>query len=490
MAGTIARHRTAIERTAFSRPIQLALKDELIKAETSVLDYGCGRGGDLHRLQSQGILCAGWDPVHRPDGDRRPSAVVNLGYVVNVIEDVGERAQVLRAAWSLAQSLLIVSARLEAESRPGEAIVHTDGYMTRMGTFQKLYQQHELREWIDTVLGVASVPAGPGVFYVFREEATRQAYLAARHRRAGAIPRIRRCDELYERHKDILQPLLEFLCARGRLPQPSELTSLQPILDAFGTLPRAYRVLRSVLDEAQWDETSEQRTQDLLLYLALSRFSRRPRLSDLPADLQADIRAFFTSYQAACELADAMLFSAGDMTLIAQLCRKSKAGKQTPTALYVHESALGDLDPILRLYEGCARAYIGSVDGANIIKLHRQAPQISYLAYPDFNKDPHPPLRSSLIVPLQTFRVEHRSYEQSTNPPILHRKEEFVSRAHPLREKFARLTRQEEKFGLYGNPTEIGTLEGWLHALQRCSVELQGHRVTRRTPSYSRTCTT
>lgn len=479
----IARHRTAIERTSYSRPVQLALKDELIKTDSTFLDYGCGRGGDLTRLTALGIDCVGWDPVYRPDGARRPSGVVNLGYVVNVIEDACERADVLRSAWSLAQSVLIVSARLEVESRPSEAAAHTDGYMTRLGTFQKLYQQHELREWIDGILAVASVPAGPGVFYVFREEGARQSYLAARHRRVGAAPRFRRCDELYVQHKDILKPLLEFLCARGRLPQRVELKAAQPIIDAFGSLPRAHRVLRSVLDEAQWSETSAQRTQDLLIYLALSRFSRRPRFTDLPSDLQADIRAFFTSYQAACELADAMLFSAGDITLIAQLCRKSKVGKQTPTALYIHESALGDLDPILRLYEGCARAYIGSVDGANIIKLHRNAPQVSYLSYPDFDKDPHPPLRSSLVIPLQTFRVDLRNYEHSENPPILHRKEEFVSETYPLREKFARLTRQEEKFGLYGNPNEIGTQEGWMHVLQSCSVELRGHRVTRRTLS-------
>lgn len=479
MAAVIARHLTAIERTSVSRPIQLALKDELIKTDTKVLDYGCGRGGDVVRLTAQGIDCAGWDPVHRPDGPRRSSDVVNLGYVVNVIEDATERATALRSAWALTGSLLIVSGRLEAEARPGEAVVHRDGYVTRLGTFQKLYQQHELREWIDEVLSVASIPAGPGVFYVFREESARQGYLAARHRRIWSVPRIRCCDQLYERHKDILQPLLDFLCARGRLPQPTELAPTQAIVDVFGSVRGAFRVLRSVLDETQWDETNERRTQDLLIYIALARFSHRPRFSDLPFELQADIRAFFTSYQAACELADAMLSLAGDMNTIAQLCRKSKVGKRTPAALYVHESALADLDPILRLYEGCARAFIGSVEGANIIKLHRDTPKVSYLAYPDFDKDPHPALCSSLVVSLQTFRADLRSYERSENPPILHRKEEFVADGYPLREKFARLTAQEERYGLYAHPNSIGTREGWMTQLRGFKLDLRGHRVVR-----------
>ncbi len=35
---------------------------------------------------------------------------------------------------------------------------------------------------------------------------------------------------------------------------------------------------------------------------------------------------------------------------------KSAVGKLLPTALYVHRTALEALDPLLRVYEGCARA--------------------------------------------------------------------------------------------------------------------------------------
>jgi hypothetical protein len=49
----IARHRTAIGRPELSRPLRLALQDGLLTAETSVFDYGCGRGDDLQRLRSR-----------------------------------------------------------------------------------------------------------------------------------------------------------------------------------------------------------------------------------------------------------------------------------------------------------------------------------------------------------------------------------------------------------------------------------------------------
>jgi hypothetical protein len=41
------RHRTAIGRGDLSRPVRQSLVDGLISPETSVLDYGCGRGQDV-----------------------------------------------------------------------------------------------------------------------------------------------------------------------------------------------------------------------------------------------------------------------------------------------------------------------------------------------------------------------------------------------------------------------------------------------------------
>jgi hypothetical protein len=48
---------------------------------------------------------------------------------------------------------------------------------------------------------------------------------------------------------------------------------------------------------------------------------------------------------------------------------------------------------MLRIYEGCARALVGDIDEANLIKLHRFSGKVSYISYPDFEKKPHPALR-------------------------------------------------------------------------------------------------
>src|SRR6185295_5441816 len=188
---SVARHRTAIKRRDLSRPIRIARDDGLIHSAVSLFDYGCGHGDDIRRLADLGIHCQGWDPVYRPSAERIPADVVNLGYVINVIENPSERATVLREAWGLAKKLLLVSARLNHESTTEQSAAFEDGCLTRRQTFQKYYEQSELRDWINQVLGVSSIAAAPGVFYAFRDAETQQSFVASRVRRPIAAPRIR-----------------------------------------------------------------------------------------------------------------------------------------------------------------------------------------------------------------------------------------------------------------------------------------------------------
>ncbi len=59
----IARHKTAILRKRLSRPVQTLLEHGLLTKETSFLDYGCGQGNDVERLQQMGYTVSAWDPI-------------------------------------------------------------------------------------------------------------------------------------------------------------------------------------------------------------------------------------------------------------------------------------------------------------------------------------------------------------------------------------------------------------------------------------------
>ena len=472
------RARTAIVRADLSRPLKCAIADGLVKHGSRVFDYGCGHGGDIRCLSDLGFVASGWDPVFRPDGERRHSSVVNLGYVVNVIEDPSERCETLRRAWALAEDILIVSARLASDSRAIQRnSAFNDGLITSRGTFQKFFEQQELRHWIEQSLQVKAIPAAPGIFYVFRDDQVRSDFVAARFRRRMSPPRPTKSQDLFNAHRPLLEPLMEFVSERGRLPHAEELQSAPELNDVFGSIRRAFRVVLTVTEDGRWERIRQDRSQDLLVYLALAQFDGRSQFRHLSSSLRYDVKAFFGTYKRACAVSDELLFSLGSPDVLAAACRQSRIGKQTPSALYVHVSALPELVPTLRLYEGCACGYLGRVEGANVIKLRMTEPVVSYLSYPDFDRDPHPALSSVLSVHLQTFRLKARNYTSSSNRPILHRKELFVSPDYPGYDKFARLTRIEQSKGLYSDTSRIGLERGWKEALARGGVYLKGHRL-------------
>ena len=165
--------------------------------------------------------------------------------------------------------------------------------------------------------------------------------------------------------------------------------------ERFGSLRRAFAVIQQITDLETWESIARRRREDILVYLALARFRKRPALSLLPHTLQRDMRAFFGSYTKACAEADALLFTAGDADAVEEACKRSSIGKLLPDDLYVHRSALNSLDPLLRIYEGCGRAYLGEVEGANIIKIHRRTGKAVLLGLPGLRRG-SPPCPSAL----------------------------------------------------------------------------------------------
>jgi DNA phosphorothioation-associated putative methyltransferase len=459
--------------------VKCALGDGLIDPAVTVFDYGCGHGQDVALLAAQGVASGGWDPVFRPDGPRRPADVVNLGYVLNVIEAPAERAATLRAAWQLAGRVLVASAQVRVGGQGQAQVDFGDGVLTGRGTFQKFYEQGELKAYLEEELGTDAIPAALGVFYLFKDETLKQQFLANRYRRAAAAPRKRLSEIRFEEHRDLLEPFMATIAALGRLPEAEEFPQSADVAARLGSLKRAFALVRRVTGADAWELIARRRTEDLLVYLALARFRKRPPFSTLPRSLQRDLRAFFGAYTKACQQADELLFQAGDGAAIDAACARSPVGKLLPDDLYVHRSALDSLEPLLRVYEGCARAYLGEIEGANIIKIHRRSGKLSYLAYPDFDTDPHPALWRCVRLNLRTRQLDCYDYSQSTNPPVLHRKETFLSPDHPLSAKFARLTAQEERLGLLQETASIGTRAGWEARLKEKAVALRGHRVVR-----------
>jgi DNA phosphorothioation-associated putative methyltransferase len=475
---SVDRHKAAMVRKTLSRPVRLAMEAGLFPSkETTFFDYGCGYGGDIDRIEEQGYDSGGWDPYYRPDAACIAADIVNLGYIINVIEDLKERQEALVKAWKLTRQVLIVAAQVLINDRDRGVVAYSDGIITSRNTFQKYYEQEELKIYIDRVLNVDAIPAGLGIYFVFRDENQAQAFKVSRYRSRASTPKIQTSSKRFEDYEDLLTPLMEFVTQRGRLPVKGELENESELRAEFGTIGRAFKVVLQVTNPEEWDAIAQKRRQDLLLYLALSNFSHRPQAKELSVTVREDIKRLLGGYQQAWLLADRMLLNLRDLKNIANLCCESSLGKKLRHSLVIHISALEKLAPLLRLYEGCASRTIGRLEEANVIKLSFHQPKITYLAYPDFDTNPHPILQTSMEIYLGDLHVRYNDYSEEENPPILHEKETLVSPDYPLFEKFAKLTQQEKDWGLLEDFRAINRLQGWRKCLEEHCAELKGDRL-------------
>lgn len=476
----IERHKAAIKRNELSRPVRIALEADLFTEGTTFFDYGCGYGEDLKRIADLGFTSSGWDPYYRPDTELEAADVVNLGYIINVIEDLVERRQALLSAWELTRKVLIVSAQVLVDDRRRGLMAYGDGIVTNRNTFQKYYEQEELKLYIDQVLEVESIPAALGIYVIFRDEADAESFRANRLFSRLSTPKIQAQVKNFEDYRELLTPLMDFYTSRGRLPVKGELSSEAEIKAEFRSYQRAFKVIHQATDRDEWDAIAEKRRQDLLIYLALSKFNGRPTVRKLTPEIKADVKALFGSYKQACTVADLLLINVGDMKKIANLCQNSSIGKQLNGAIAVHISALEKLPALLRLYEGCASRNFYRLENANIVKLYYNKPKITYLVYPEFDTAAHPALKATMEVDLNNLSVTYHDISDETNPLILHQKDTLVAPDYPSYQKFVRLTKKEQKSGLLENRDAIRRLHGWLRCLREHEVTIEGHKLSRK----------
>ncbi|MDW8413811.1 MAG: DNA phosphorothioation-associated putative methyltransferase [Acidobacteriota bacterium] len=474
---SVQRHRSAIVRSSLSKPVRCAIEAGLLTKDTTFFDYGCGHGLDYQILQKQGFTSMGWDPYYFPSNPIQPADIVNLGYVINVIEDPDERRETLIRAWSITRKALIVAAQVLIDDINHGQIAYGDGVITSRNTFQKYYEQEELKNYIDQVLGVDSIPVALGIYFVFRDEYQAQNFRVSYFHTRTSQPRISRYIQQFADYESVLTPLINFVTEHGRMPNPGELESESEIITAFGSIRRAFQVVLKATNQDDWKKIIERRRQDLLLYIALTRFGRRPKFRELPLQLQWDIKALLGSYQEACREADAMLYSLRDLRIVQEKCQNSTVGKKGLKSLTVHISTLEHLDILLRLYEACASRTIGRPKEATLIKFHTDQPKISYFFVPNFDHDPHPIIQARMEINLKNLRVYYQEFSASDNPPVIHRKDALVLPSYPHYGKFAKLTQQEEDWGLLDDEASIRHLEGWQACLKRHFAKLQGHRI-------------
>ncbi len=403
----VLRHRTALSRNGLSTPVQALWRHGLLQ-EATFFDYGCGRGDDLRALSSAGLDTAGWDPHFRPDGDKRPAQAVNLGFVLNVIEDPLERRQALLGAWALAERVLSVGVLIGGRTAWERHRLLADGVLTSRGTFQKYFTTAELEAYVEGVTGRQPIAVAPGVVLVFRSDEDEQRFLRARQqqRPQPAPPRPERA------------PKPDKPSRVGRPEKPAAERRSQRV-----PLPVA------VLEPAQRD--------DLLVYLALQLFERRRSFAALPAEVQADVRTGWGSLVKALDAAKTLLFGAGKPEAVAAACQlaadQGLGAYERGEGLYVVADRLPRLPALLRVYVGCGERLYGEASGADALKIHDRSGKLTLLHYDDFWGQPIPLLVERVKIDLPRLRIDFFEYDgQPHQPQPLYFKGHWLSEGDPL----------------------------------------------------------
>ena len=429
--GSIDRHKTAIKRDNLSVPMFLMAKKGYLNGDHTVLDYGCGNGDDARELEAHGLTVNAWDPAHRPDGELKEADIVNLGFVINVIEERSERDEALRKAFSFTRKMLVVSA-MQPRGEVGERFKpYKDGVITKLNTFQKYYTQGELRSYVETTLQTPAVPIAPGVCLVFKDEIEEQNYFLKRQTSRTSWqklsyrpkPQTRKLSRSkFEEHKVIFEAFWRCCLDMGRSPGNDEFEFSDELREISGSLNRAYDQCLDYFDPEDFKQSAIRRKSDLLVYFALSYFAKRPAYTRMPVGLQRDIKEFFGLYTDARNAGYDELLKIAVPEAISETCNEAAqilpAGKLSAGHNFIfHQDYLTQCPPLLRIYIGCAMELYGDVDQVHLIKAHFYSGKVSFMVYDDFEKDV-PMLIERTKVNLRTQQVDHFDYVPPDYNPV------------------------------------------------------------------------
>jgi DNA phosphorothioation-associated putative methyltransferase len=487
----IHRHRTAMSRTDLSKPIRQAMELGVLHSKLSVFDYGCGLGTDAEGLRALGFDAAGWDPAYYPDEPKVEADVVNLGYVLNVIEDPAERVETLVDAWKHSRQVLLVSTMIRGKESYESIRDYSDGLLTARDTFQKYFEPGEIQGFIESALEAEAHPLAMGIYAVFRDPRDAQRFLATRTRRhidweqlsqrlgflrprkkAGVV-------DLYERHKDLLDRFWNQVLVLGRLPQTGEFEQEAELKEKIGGPKKVHRLFLEHYGADTYTAARKQRKEDLLVYLAMANFRKRVPLKDLDDALQADIKSHFGTYREAQEKGLDLLFSTGQEESLEQAVAGLNFGwlDANEGHFSIHRSLLPELPAALRIYIQCGAHLYGDPQEADIVKIHLCSKKLTFLHYDDFDRQPFPELKTRIKIDLGRQQVNVFDHSAGTTHQILFFKERFLATEHPLRSKAENVSRRLEKLGvslqnLGSNDTNAPSREVFLAALKNAGLTI------------------
>jgi DNA phosphorothioation-associated putative methyltransferase len=439
----IARDKTAIVRYELSAPMKTLAKNGFLEGQYSIFDYGCGRGDDLRELEAHGLDVLGWDPNFLPDADKVNADLVNIGFVINVIEERNERIEALQNAWELTDKLLVASAMLANESYLAKFTPFKDGIITSRNTFQKYYTQSELKLFIELSLDEQAVAVAPGIYFIFKDKELEQEFLQNRHRRNHSWEhksqpidiKEAKTKLLFSTHNELFESFWQSCLLLGRCPAIDEFSKSDELIELLGTMKKAFRFCKGFYDTKDLAIAQQMRREDLLVYFAVGLFRKRKAYKHQSEQTKRDIQEFFGTYTDAQTQATELLFQIADVEKVEQEC--IEANETLPASvldcendkfhsLTLHKKYLDLLSPQLRVYVSSALQLYGELDDIQLIKIHLTSGKLTLLGYEGFYDSPLPQLKERVKIKMADQDVDFFDYITEDKRPVLLNKIEYI----------------------------------------------------------------
>jgi DNA phosphorothioation-associated putative methyltransferase len=455
-------------RSTLSKPVRQAIECGLLSDDKSFFDYGCGLGTDADGLRALGYDASAWDPAYFPDAPKKAADVVNLGYVLNVIENPPERIAVLVDAWEHTRQVLIISTMISGRESYECAREHRDGLLTSRNTFQKYFEPREIQGLIESALETDAYPLGIGIYAVFRNPKDGQAFLAARSRRninweqissrLGFLRPRKRAGviDLYEQNKDLLDEFWTVAVNLGRVPVAGEFARNAELKARIGGPRKVHRLFLDHYGPDVFEAARKQRKEDLLVYLAAAGFRKRIPLRHLDDTLQADLESHFGGYRQAQEEGTHLLMSLGEPLTLSDAAASVSFGWRDNAEghLSIHSSLVDRLPAVLRVFIECGLRLYGVATEADIIKIHLRSRKLTFLQYDAFSRAAFPVLQTRIKIDLPRLTVSIFEYGEPSSRQLLFFKERFVDDGFPGRSRMEQISRRVEMLGI--RQSELG----------------------------------
>ena len=221
----------------------------------------------------------------------------------------------------------------------------------------------------------------------------------------------------------------------GRLPEEEEYQDAAQAVQVFGSWQRALRAATRQVDHDLLQQAASARADEIRAFFAMQAFGRRKPLRDLEPRLQRDIKAFFGSLGVAELEGRRLLHQCADVEAVKAACERAASSGlgwlDADHSLQLHTSLVPRLDPILRVYVGCATAFYGDVLSADLVKIHIQSGKITLMKFDDFVGKPLPRMLERVKVKLRDQDLDFFEYGGQYPPPFLYFKSRYINEEFP-----------------------------------------------------------